>query len=81
MDDLEKFTNLSKDKLGEIFADPEMSQQFFILFLFAIATGKPFGEVIEGMKAICMDTEFQDKDGAREDETQILQEPNTSPDI
>lgn len=67
MDDLEKFTNLSKDKLDEIFADPEMSQQFFILFLFALATGKSFGEVIEGMKVICTDTESQDKDGARED--------------
>lgn len=81
MDDLEKFTNLSKDKLDEIFADPEMSQQFFILFLFAIVTGKSFEEVIEGAKVICTDTESQDKDWARENETQILQEPNTSSDI
>jgi hypothetical protein len=67
MDDLEKFTNLSKEKLDEIFADPEMSRQFFTLFLFAFATGKSFEEVIEGAKAICTDTESQDKDGARED--------------
>lgn len=67
MDDLEKFTNLSKDKLDEIFADPEMSKQFFTLFIFALATGKSFEEVIEGAKAVCTDTESQDKDGARED--------------
>lgn len=66
MDDLEKFTNLSKDKLDEIFADPEMSQQFFVLFIFALATGKSFEEVVEGAKAVCMDTESQDKDGERE---------------
>ena len=66
MDDLEKFTNLSKEKLDAIFADPEMSRQFFMLFIFALATGKSFGEVIEGMKAIRMDTESQDKDGVRE---------------
>lgn len=65
MDDLEKFTNLSKEKLDAIFADPEMSRQFFTLFLFALATGKSFEEVIEGAKAICMDTESQDKE--RED--------------
>ena len=81
MDDLEKFTNLSKEKLDAIFADPEMSRQFFMLFIFALATGKSFGEVIEGMKAICMDTEYWDKDGVRENETQILQEPNTSSDV
>ena len=81
MDDLEKFTNLSKEKLDEIFADPGMSRQFFTLFLFALATGKSFEEVIEGAKAICMDTESQDKDVVRENETQILQEPNTSSDI
>lgn len=81
MDDLEKFTNLSKDKLDEIFADPEMSRQFFVLFLFAIAAGKSFEEVIEGAKAVCTDTESQDKDWARKNETQILQEPNTSSDI
>lgn len=81
MDDLEKFTNLSKEKLDAIFADPEMSRQFFTLFIFALATGKSFEEVIEGAKAVCMDTESQDKDGARENETQILQEPNTSSDI
>ena len=67
MDDLEKFTNLSKEKLDEIFADPELSQQFFTLFIFALATGKSFEEVIEGAKAVCMDTESQDKDEARED--------------
>lgn len=67
MDDLEKFTNLSKDKLDEIFTDPEMSRQFFMLFIFALATGKSFEEVIEGAKAVCIDTESQDKDGARED--------------
>ncbi len=67
MDDLEKFTNLSKEKLDAIFADPEMSRQFFTLFIFALATGKSFEEVIEGAKAVCTDTEFQDKDGARED--------------
>lgn len=67
MDDLEKFTNLSKEKLDAIFADPEMSQQFFTLFIFALATGKSFEEVIEGAKAVCMDTEFRDKDKARED--------------
>lgn len=67
MDDLEKFTSLSKEKLDAIFADPEMSQQFFTLFIFALATGKSFEEVIEGAKAVCMDTESQDKDGVRED--------------
>lgn len=67
MDDLEKFTNLSKEKLDAIFADPEMSRQFFTLFLFALATGKSFEEVIEGAKAVCMDTESQDKDAVRED--------------
>lgn len=81
MDDLEKFTNLSKEKLDEIFADPEMSRQFFILFLFALATGESFEEVIEGAKAVCMDAESQDEDVVRENETQILQEPNTSSDI
>ena len=79
MDDLEKFTNLSKEKLDAIFADPEMSQQFFTLFIFALATGKSFEEVIEGAKAICMDTEYWGK--GRENETQILQEPNTSSDV
>ena len=63
MDDLEKFTNLSKEKLDEIFADPEMSRQFFTLFLFALATGKSFEEVIEGTKAVCTDTEYWDKNG------------------
>ena len=81
MDDLEKFTNLSKDKLDEVFADPETSRQFFTLFLFALATGKSFEEVIEGAKVVCTDTESQGKDGARENETQILQEPNTPSDI
>lgn len=81
MDDLEKFTNLSKEKLDEIFADPEMSRQFFVLFLFALATGKSFEEVIEGAKAVCMDAESQDEDGLRENETQILQEPNSSTDV
>lgn len=62
MDDLEKFTNLSKEKLDAIFADPEMSQEFFTLFIFALATGKSFEEVIEGAKAVS-----QDKDEVRED--------------
>lgn len=65
MDDLEKFTNLSREKLDAIFADPEMSRQFFMLFIFALATGKSFEEVMDGAKAACVDTEF--KDGARED--------------
>ena len=81
MDDLEKFTNLSKEELDEIFVDPEMSRQFFTLFIFALATGKSFEEVIEGAKAVCMDAESKDKDGLRENEAQILQEPNTSSDI
>lgn len=67
MDDLERFTNLSKEKLDAIFADPEMSRQFFTLFLFALATGKSFEEVIEGAKAVCVDAESQDEDGLRED--------------
>lgn len=67
MDDLEKFTNLSKEKLDAIVEDPEMSRQFFTLFLFALATGKSFEEVIEGAKVICTDTEYWDKNGARED--------------
>lgn len=81
MDDLEKFTNLSKEKLDAIFADPEMSQQFFTLFIFALATGKSFEEVIEGAKAVSMDTESQDKDEARENETQILSKPNSPTDV
>jgi hypothetical protein len=68
MDDLEKFTNLSKEKLDEIFADPEMSRQFFTLFLFALAIGKSFEEVIEGAKVVCVDAESQGKDGAREND-------------
>ena len=81
MDDLEKFTNLSKEKIDAIFADPEMSKQFFMLFIFALATGKSFEEVIEGAKAVCMDTESQDKDGVRENETQILSKPDSPTDI
>lgn len=52
MSNLEQFTGLSEEKLDEIFSDQELSQQFYLLFIFALATGKSFDEVVSDMGRI-----------------------------
>lgn len=66
--------NMETEQLKKVFEDPELSRTFFTILLFALSTGKTFEEVMDGIaktcgwgEAVCMDTESQDKDGARED--------------
>lgn len=73
MSNLEQFTGLSEEKLDEIFSDQELSQQFYLLFIFSLATGKSFDEVISDMGRIIQ--------GGEGDEIQIIQEPNPASNI
>lgn len=73
MSNLEQFTGFSEEKLDEIFSDRELSQQFYLLFIFALATGKSFDEVISDIGRMIQ--------GGEGDETQIIQEPNPAANI
>lgn len=59
--------DISSENLQKILENEELSKAFFLLFMFSLATGKSFEEVVEGAKLACENTESQDKDGTPED--------------
>jgi hypothetical protein len=49
--------DISSENLQKILEDEELSKAFFLLFMFSLATGKSFEEIVEGVEATCESTE------------------------